>query len=392
METMNPKLSLVVLLALLAVLVACKTAAVPSPTAASSPTAKSAETSAQNAPWQQSWDKLLKDARAEGTINLWVGGSGREGIRANMAKVFNDKFGVETQWETGSGSDVVVKLKAQRNAGLYNADILMLGLNTYYTSDLKPITDPMEPLLILPEVKDPSKFFAGKLPWGDPDTHVLAFGMGPTSIPVINTNLVKKGDISSIRDFVNPKWKEKIVYSDSRTGGPGVYWYRMVLKYAFPTEEEGRAYFRELAKNALVPTRDYRLMTEGIAREKYAIGLGMTMDSPLTFIENGAPIELLDTPEPRRVSNNWAVINTFKNRPHPAATQLFINWVLSKEGLTEISRIAMMGTTRVDIPAPPGLHPLLMPRKGDYVSDAAESQETEKYMKMYTEDFAALYK
>ncbi len=388
---MNRKLSLVIIMALVAVLVACVRSATPSPTAVPSPAVKSTEKSAQSAAWQGDWDKLLKDARSEGVLNLWVGGSGREEIRTNIARTFKEKFGVDTEWETGQGSDVVTKLKAQRNAGLYNADILMLGLNTYYTSELKPITDPMEPLLILPEVKDPRNFFAGKLPWGDPDTHVLAFGMGPTSIPVINTDLVKKGEISSIKDFLNPKWKGKIIYFDSRTSGPGVYWYRMVLKNVFPTEEEGRAYFRELAKNAESNTRDYRLMTEGIARGKYAIGLGMVMEQPLDFMKNGAHIDLLDTPEPRRVSNNWAVINTFKNRPHPAATQLFINWVLSKEGLTQVSNISMMGTTRVDIPTPPGLHPLLMPRKGDYVSDPAESQETDKYIKMIKEDFATLY-
>ncbi|MBI4331965.1 MAG: extracellular solute-binding protein [Chloroflexi bacterium] len=382
---MKIKLSVVVLLILISGLMACTPTA---PTAAPSPTARPEQQPAS----QVQWEKVLKDARAEGKLTIATAG-GAPGLNAAIAKYWSDKFGVEVEWLIGaSGTAVIEKINRERRAGIYSADIISIGTQPYFQLGLEPITDPVQPMLVLADSKDTSKFLQGKPPFVDaPDSRVALFMLSAQSIPVINTDMVKKGEIASIRDFVNPKWKGKVVYRDTSVTGPGLYWYRMVLKNVFPNEAEGRAYFREMAKGMEVTTRDVRQLTEWVAKGKFAIALGLNMEIPLQFMQEGAPVDLLDTPEPRRLASGLSAWHATKNAPHPAATQLWANWALSKEGLTAMSQMSGLNTVRGDIPPPAGQHPLINPRPGDYMTDKAEAMEGLQYLKMIKEDFAPLF-
>lgn len=390
---MKTKIFIFVLLVLVFALMACSAVTTVSPTvnppaktavASTSPTAKPAD-------WQANWDQLLKDARREGRLNYYWTGSGPPELKDALTKYWKDNFGVEIEYVTGPAGDVLAKILIERRAGIYNVDIASYGLQPYFQANLKDETDPLEPLLILPDAKDTSKFVGGKLPFMDEDTHNAGYIMSPTSLPVINTDAMKMGGIKSIREFADPKWKGRIVYLDSSVTGPGLYWYRMVLKYVFPTESEGRTYFKQMASGMDTLSRDYRIMTEWVARGKFDIALGMTMDQPLAFMKAGAPVGLLDTPEPRRVSTSWGAYNILTKQPHPAAAKLWANWIFSKEGLSLISKYSGLPTVRTDVPPPPDMNPLLVPRNNDYVADLPEAMEANKYLRMIKEDFYPLF-
>lgn len=382
---MRVKLFVTAILALAGFLGACTSPVAATPTPVSTP-------GATQTAWQAQWDQLLKNARAEGTLVIATAGSSPE-LNAAINKYWTDKYGVNVQWLIGaSGTEVVEKIRRERQASVYSTDIISIGTQPFFQAGLEPITSPVQPLLILPDTKDNSKFFGGSPPFTDaPDSRVALFMIAAQSVPVINTDLVKKGEIKSIRDFVNPKWKGKIVYRDTSITGPGLYWYRMVLKYVFPDEASGRAYFREMGNGMEVTSRDVRQLTEWVAKGKFAIALGLNMEIPLQFIKEGAPVDLLDSPEPRRLSSGLSAWHVTQNAPHPAAAQLWANWALSKDGLTAMSQMSGVNTIRTDVPPPPGQHPLINPRPGDYMTDKAEALEGLQYLKMIKEDFSPLF-
>ena len=57
-------------------------------------------------------------------------------------------------------------------------------------------------------------------------------------------------------------------------------------------------------------------------------------------------------PEPREgssSSNGYGSLAILKNPPHPNATKIFVNWLLSKEGQELYSRTLLHGTRRLDV-------------------------------------------
>ena len=66
-------------------------------------------------------------------------------------------------------------------------------------------------------------------------------------------------------------------------------------------------------------------------------------------IRAGAPIKLLDLREGHLSKPmKWGAI---KNLPHPNATRVYINWFLSKEGQTLVSKETALEPVRNDVPS-----------------------------------------
>jgi len=61
-------------------------------------------------------------------------------------------------------------------------------------------------------------------------------------------------------------------------------------------------------------------------------------------------IEDLFIPELARAGTNGSCPAIFKNPPHPNATKVFINWLLSREGQKIISSARGEPSARIDVP------------------------------------------
>ncbi|MBI4334416.1 MAG: extracellular solute-binding protein [Chloroflexi bacterium] len=369
------------LLLLLLFFPACREAAPAPPQQAASQKGDARET------WQPAWDKLLAEARKEEKVVIYYGGSLE--ARTALSGAFKQKYNIDLDFVAGRSPEMPPRIQKERQAGLYLADVAMLGWSPYVTA-LEPmnVTDPIEPLTVLPEVRDTSKWLRGKLPLLDEKGHALALYMQPSSFHLFNKDSVKKGEVSGVRDLLNPKWKGKIVMVDPTTTGPAIGWYQVVLRNILGAQE-GRAYMKELSKNIDVLTRDYRQMVEWVARGKYPIGLATRYDEIAAFIKEGAPIEIIDTDEPRVLMPGWGLLNVIKDRPHPNATQVFVNWLLTPEGLSEIVTSAGYPPTRIDV-ATKGVGPALLPRPADVFTTKEIALEQLDLISTAKEDFAAL--
>lgn len=115
---------------------------------------------------------------------------------------------------------MVEKLLRERRAGLYLSDLYLHGITTMLVI-MKPadILAPMEPLLVLPEVKNPSAWYEGRLPFVDRDKFVLAFSAYASASLNVNRAMVKDDEIKSFRDVLQPRWKDKIVMEDPSVPG-----------------------------------------------------------------------------------------------------------------------------------------------------------------------------
>lgn len=282
--------------------------------------------SAPKEPWELKWDGILREAKKEGRVNIYANLAPT--LRNKFSESFKNRFGLEIEWTIGGGSEIGQKIFSERRAGLYLADISLHGSSTLLTL-LKPsgILEPLEPKLILPEVKDSSKWLYNEFPWVDKDRLVINAGGTPSSNILLNTDKVPPQEMTSYRDLLNPRWKGRIVVQDPTRDGPSLYWVSVV-----GMEIMGEDYLRELAKQGLIFVADKRLPVEWVAKGKADIAIAPSSSILTDFIEAGAKNLKLITPREGgyQTGGGHSVVLINKG-PHTNASMVFLNWFLSRE-------------------------------------------------------------
>jgi iron(III) transport system substrate-binding protein len=313
--------------------------------------------------WEVKWEKLVEAAKEEGKVMIY--GRGDPGVRKALSNAFTGKYGIELEFlYMATGGEMGAKLKKERAAGLYLADVVLHGCSGLINI-LKPagMLDPMEPVLILPEVTDrkmwrPDYFFVDK------DGMIKPLVATFLRHAVRNTGLVKEGELKSYRDLLDPKWKGKMVMQDPRRPGSGTAFIGFLNGYW--GREKTVEYLSRLVKQEPIITKDVRSPMEWVARGKYAIGIALRQEVIREFLELNAPIAIPKMIEGGQLgpgTGNVAIVN---KRPHPNATEVFINWLFTKEGMTVWSKADARPSARTDV-STQWVHPIFLPEPGEKV-------------------------
>ena len=298
--------------------------------------------------WQQEWDRVAEAAKKEGKLIL-AGPPGAE-VRRAITEPFERQYGITVEYRPMRGAEVIPQIKAERDAGQYLLDIRIGGTTTTFVS-LKPMgaVDPLEPVLILPDVKNPKTWRGDVLPFVDKDRQVLAAQMYSTEAFIVNTGVVKPAEFKSYKDLLDPKWKGKITLLDPTIPGSGDA--KFTFFYLHP--ELGPDFIRALAKQDIVLTRSYEQLNEWVATGKYPIGIGPSKFTLQPMIKAGVPIGYV-TPKQMREGGSAHVgeagLTLISKAPHPNAAKLYINWFLSKDAQTAFSQVSLIPSTRLDVP------------------------------------------
>ncbi len=290
------------------------------------------------------WDKLVADARNEGTVVIAT--SNGPIFNSALAESFQKKYGVHLEFIFGKSEELVPKVQAERRAGIYSTDTFIIG-----SSSIVPFLGPdgaLEPLdtvLMLPEVLDKKAWWGGDLLWIGPKHFQVMFLAMPGQSLWANRDVVKPGTIKNHYDLLDPLWKGKISLRDPTTAGSGNAFFTFVAE-TFPN---GLDYLRKLGKQEPAITRDPRIQTEWVARGKYPVAIGCKIDIVKEFIQAGAPIVAVPTPEGTYLTGSGGGVAVLNKAPHPKAAALFVNWLLSKEGQLVASRAYGGQSAREDI-------------------------------------------
>lgn len=323
-------------------------AAVTTPAVKESPVSKPpVATPVSKQGWEKEWEDALAGAKKEGKVVIYTT-AGSES-RGELTKAFKTKYGLDAEFVVGTGLELAQKLIAESTAGQLSGDIYMAGTTTPITL-LKPkgMFDPIKPKLLLPEVTNEKNWYKGQIYAIDKERQYgIPIALYPKKMSAKNTEMVTRDEVKSYADFLNPKWKGKIVMGDPTVNGAAARTAALVGSMFI-----GWDYWRQLiAKQDLVFTRDMRLATEWVARGKYAILIGVQPDPVVEFKKAGAPVKLIeDYKEGLDLGAGASALFVMKGAPHPNATKVFVNWVFSKEGQTMYSKINLVQAHRDDVP------------------------------------------
>lgn len=297
------------------------------------------------ASWQEEWEKTLALAKKERRISIFT--TVRPLGRDAWMKNFGDRFGIDMEFVTGRGAEIRERLLSERRAGIISADLVITGLTTMHLV-LEPagVFESFENQLFIPEVLDTRAWFEGRLPWFTEKRFIWLWRMYPTQNTWVNTQRIKPGEISSYRDLLQPQWKGgKFVLNDPTTSGPGSKWFEVYVREEFL----GVDYMKAFVKQEPVVTRDERLATSWVAQGKYPMSVGFDQSGYEVFLLAGASVAALELKEPPYLTSGSGNLAWIKGNPHPAATKLFVNWLLSREGGEISQKAEKIQSAREDI-------------------------------------------
>lgn len=291
-------------------------------------------------PWEQEWSRAMAEAKKEKTVLIYT--SHGYTLRGDITKVLKEKYGINLEVMAGKSAQVIEKFLSEQRVGLHLADLMISGSTSILTS-LKPVgaLAPLEPALMLPEVREARNWRGGQLDWVDKEKLILAFEASVSGKLGINTNLVNIDEIKSLRDLLNPKWKGKILMNDPSISGTGAKFFGVIA------EQQGLDIWREITKMEPVVLRDERLLTDWLVHGKYAIIVSPKTGPFFEAAQAGAPIKFIRVKEGNYRTGD--VISWMKDAPHPAAARVFLNWFLTREGQTLYHSAEGTWSARVDV-------------------------------------------
>lgn len=304
--------------------------------------AASVEASSEPA-WQQRWERLIQDARKEKEVVVYAAAFPPE-VSRWMSAAFQRQFGVQLVITSGPSLAQVEKVFRERKAGLFLSDV-WLGGPTNNLIELKParVLQPLDDVLFLPEVTDRSLWMSpGEGPFFDRD-HYIAIGMNSVQ-PMLggNSQLVRPGEVKSLKDLLDPKWRGKIAIGDPAQGGSktALIWvYRLM----------GDGFMRELIDQQPAIIRDKRQLVEWVARGKASFALGISQDMMAEFRRAGASVEYFPVEQGMLITYGATSASFFEKAPHPNGARLLLNWMFTRNSQTEWGRLHDMASRRKDV-------------------------------------------
>jgi iron(III) transport system substrate-binding protein len=280
--------------------------------------------------WKADWEQTLVAAKKEGEVSFY-GSQGYE----KVFELFQQKYPeIKVNSVTNlRGSEHGQRVMTERRAGKYLVDLFINGVVTPIQVYLKAnILEPIRPALILPEVIDESKWWNGKHHYADAEGRYIFVFQGNVhgGENAFNTKLVNPKEIKSYWDFLDPKWKGKIVAYDVNRVSTVAHALRFLYNHPELGPEFVRRFFSEMD---ITYSRDERQMIDWLGAGKFHLAFFVSDIDDAA--KKGLPVKFFEPgsfKEGAFVGPTQGGITLFKNAPHPNAAKVAINWLLSQEG------------------------------------------------------------
>jgi ABC-type Fe3+ transport system substrate-binding protein len=331
-------------------------------------------------PWQATWEQTVEAAKKEGQVTIYHTRGPFDQVFAD----FNKRYpGIKVVSVTGRGGDLISRIMSERRAEKYLTDIY-LGSSGTPMDVLYPakLLEPLQPMLILPEVREPSNWFQRQHHFADPEgKYVLVFEGVVRSDMAYNSTLVDSKEFSSYWDLLKPKWKGKIAAMDPKLPG----FPSGLLQFTFYHPDLGPKFVRQLfGEMDITLSRDSRQLVDWLSVGKFAISIAPSASEVQASMKQGLPVNRF---EPRAFKEGIYMratqgsLSILNRPPHPNAAKVFANWLLSREGQTHYAkhflRIDPVFSLREDVSPDPTVESY-KPKPGD------------KFMAIYRPEFRDL--
>jgi ABC-type Fe3+ transport system substrate-binding protein len=282
----------------------------------------------------QSEQEKVQAAKKEGPV-YWYGSMNVDDASALIAGI-NKKYPfIEIKRFRAANAPVLARLDVEARARSLNVDVI--DLDGFYVA--QALKRNFWSRYVSPELAVYPKQLS------DSAGRWSGFFLLP-QVVIYNTNLVPPASApKNYNDLLDPKWKNRMSIPDS-----GVTWYHGMLQYL--GNENGRAFFKQLAAQNVYLQSGNRMMVELTMAGEHAIGIASYAHRIGQFQRKGAPMGwikddvLVTTPQAIGVSGYGKA---------PNAAKLIVDFTLSQEGQTILRRSGRIPANPKVDPDPPEL-------------------------------------
>jgi iron(III) transport system substrate-binding protein len=320
---------------------------------------------------QQSWDDVVKAAKAEGEVDVH-GGPGKvyeQVLTTGFKAAYPD---IKVNFVGTSGRDVILQIQREREAGLFKWDVYVGGTPSILQT-LKPAGAfaPLRTALILPEVTDDKAWRYGfDAGWMDKEKqYTFAFDYTFSPLAMVNWDVVSHDDLKTYQDLLKPQFADKIVWDDPRLPGQGLLTGQVLIK------NYGEDFLAKLfASQKITYTANRRQEAEWVVRGRYPVGIAAPVEEIAQFQAQGVGknVSRFDG-DFKGLSGDtgFGTVSFMDKAPHPNAAKVYINWLLSKAGQEDWGK-TVRNSRRVDVT--PGVPSELPPDNMPYSNLQAEDE------------------
>lgn len=324
----------------------------------------------------ETWAEVIAAAKKEGKVVVY--GPPGAHIRDALTKDFLTKYPeIQVEYTGGSNPQLTPKLVNEAKAGLRIADIHLGGTASPIT-ELMPlnILAPIQPFLIGPEARDAKKWRGEKFEFADKaGKYVVVLAMLAHPGFAYNPKLVDVNSIKSWKDFLQPRWKGKLSMWEPRRPGAGL----ALAAFAYNSQEVGlgKEYLSQLFRQQVVfhASENDRQALEWVASGKFPINLATSTRTGQELIAKGLPIAYGRAgafPEGTWTTPGSASVTVITGAPHPNATKVYLDWLLSKDAQASWSKASGYPSLRLDVPTKHVPSQMLLREGERYVADYKE--------------------
>ena len=321
--------------------------------------------------WKKQWDATVVSANKEGSLVL-SGPSGR--VWRDQLMEFEKAYpSIKLSITAVASRDFWPRVIKEREAGQYLWDLRIGGADAIsYGLKTKGILAPIRPMLLLPEVTDASKWVGGidAMFLDNEKTYFLDFAATNTQSDYYNNKKIPGSENLTIKSLIDPKWSGKISMADPR-GGSSLNTLSVIDKLF------GDDFIVKLMTDQKpVIAREPRQQIEWLASGRYPIAFGIPSAAMVEYAERGADMGgFAKIPGLNLWSPGVGAIQVVSNEPHPNATIVFVNWLLTRDVQTNIMKAVQLNSRRKDVP--PGAPDLVLDpnRLSDYVGTQTEDMQ-----------------
>jgi iron(III) transport system substrate-binding protein len=268
--------------------------------------------------------EVIEAAKKEGEVSLWSN-SFEEPDKVLKPFYAAYPFLKVKLWD-GRSEEIINRMASEAKAGRHSVDVLLLSTRAF------------------PSLKN-----AGLLQEYDWPAHVNKWPHQPKQrfwrntaasirVPSYNSKLVSPNDVpKSWDDLKNPKWQGKGAISSSGADAPLLFADLWKKDNGELDWDRAFQFWRDVIKTAKPKIiRGFTAGFESLASGEFAIFLLSSANSAIQYADLGAPVKM--APVGKTVGSAWGVAVP-KTIQHPNATRLFVQWILSAEGLLHYADI-----------------------------------------------------
>jgi iron(III) transport system substrate-binding protein len=298
----------------------------------------------------QSWNALVEAADKEG--ELIVQSQPNQAARDFILREFPKAYpAIKVSLSVVPEAQFLARVRTERQAEKYLWDVAVAGFTGGYRLSKEGIVDPFLPELVDPDVNKPEL-------WGGWDEAFMdlekkyVFAMSAfIASPWYDALRIppRKVERLGLKVLLDPEYEGKVVWHDPTVQGSGTS-YAVLVRLKLGEDGLKKAMIDQ--KPLMVQQQNQ--VVEAIARGTHWIGIGPPVRSLIApFTQAGIKTDVRGfgpSPDANLMAGGGSGIYVFNKRPHPNATRVFVNWLLSRDVQHAMAKALDQSSRRQDVP------------------------------------------